>query len=145
MASEHSAEGLAPSLGPNAPRSGARVLVVEDDPHVLRVLRLLAQQCGHEVRACSNGAQAITEFQAFHPQIVVLDLALPGLDGFQVAQRLREMEGADLMIIALTGDLQESYRERAAQHFDQYLVKPSGLMALNELLASMTKRKSAEP
>ncbi len=117
----------APAPAAPAPAApGRRVLVVDDNADAALMLTLLLRARGHDVRAAHSGPAALEEAVAFRPEAVVLDIGLPGMDGYEVARRLRrlpEVRGA--LLVALTGYAQEEDRRRArAAGFDQYLVKP---------------------
>jgi signal transduction histidine kinase/CheY-like chemotaxis protein len=117
----------APAPPPPAPPSAARrVLVVDDNADQALMLALLLRGRGHEVRTAHTGPAALEESVAFRPEAVVLDIGLPGMDGYEVARRLRQLpqlRGARL--VALTGYAQEEDRRRAREAgFNQYLIKP---------------------
>jgi PAS domain S-box-containing protein len=119
--------------------SGAqRILVVDDNVDTADSLVLLLQLVGHDVRVAYDGPSALEAARTFQPQIVLLDIGLPGVDGYEVAQRLRAeilVDGA--VIVALTGYGQAEDRERSkAAGFDHHLVKPVLPEALNQLLDS---------
>ena len=111
----------------------ARVLVVEDDQPIAEVLQRSLRLEGYEVRTSDDGRQALEEAHAFLPDLVVLDLGLPGLDGIEVARRLRARD--DTPILMLTArDAVESRVEGLDSGADDYLVKP---FERRELLARM--------
>ncbi len=115
-----------------------RVLVVDDNVDAADGLgRLLSQSCGQEVRVAYDGPTALEEARAFRPEVVLLDIGLPGMDGCEVARRLRrEPVTADVLLVAVTGWGQESDREMSrAAGFDRHLVKPVPLEELRGLLA----------
>ena len=113
------------SLAP--PVRSRRVLVVEDNADVRDMLVFLLRRDGHDVRAAGDGHTAIAEAASFAPELVFLDLGLPGLDGYAVARRLRSTPGtADALLVALTGYGQAEDREKAvAAGFDHHLLKPA--------------------
>lgn len=114
------------------PGRAIRVLVVEDDADIAAVVTRLLRAEGLESRACSDGTTAIAECQTFKPDVVLLDLGLPGIDGVDVAKQLRE-QGFDAGIIAVTArDAKESTVEGLDAGLDDYVVKP---FDRNELLA----------
>jgi DNA-binding response OmpR family regulator len=94
---------------------------------------------GHEVRTAYSGRNALKVAENFRPQVVILDIGLPDLDGYQVAQCFREARwGKDAMLVAVTGWGREDDRRRAfAVGFDQHLVKPITGEALQGLLRSL--------
>lgn len=119
-----------PHLNIDDPRTGSiapkRVLVVEDNDDGRETLLDLLQSMGHQVRGVANGVDAIAAAMKDVPHLVLLDLGLPGLDGYQVAQALRQHHGSDRMaLIALTGwgAAHDMARTRAAG-FDLHLTKP---------------------
>jgi CheY-like chemotaxis protein len=118
---------------------GRRVLVVEDNRDIAESLALLLTHSGHEVRTVHDGRSALDAAREFRPHVVLLDIGLPELDGYEVARRLRqfpELVGARL--VALTGYGQPAERRRAMEAgFDVHLVKPVDLLALKELLDRM--------
>ncbi len=104
-----------------------RVLVVEDNPDAADSLTLMITLMGHEVQTAYDGASAIEAFERSKPEVVLLDLGLPDIDGIEVARRIRAMsEGAGATLIALTGwSARTEYRQRAGEaEFDGYLIKP---------------------
>jgi DNA-binding response OmpR family regulator len=110
-----------------------RVLVVEDDEDIAQVLQRSLRMEGYEVRCAGDGPAAIEQGRGFAPDLVILDLGLPGLDGIEVAKRLRD--GDDVPILILTArDALESRVEGLDAGADDYLVKP---FERQELLARM--------
>ncbi len=124
--------------GPAAQRR--RVLVVDDNADAAESLALLLGLAGHEARVAHNGPDALRLAESDPPELVFLDLGMPGMDGFQVARRLRQLPGRDgLLLVALTGwGTQEDRRRTAEAGFDRHLVKPVEPQALEELLAGLT-------
>ncbi|HRI53188.1 MAG TPA: response regulator, partial [Pseudomonadota bacterium] len=118
-----------------APRPPRRVLVVDDNQDVADSLLIILQQQGHEVRAAHDGLTALKLAESYKPEVVLLDIGLPGLDGYEVARRLRalpELHGA--LLIALTGYGQSDARRRALDAgFDVHLVKPVDPQTLTDL------------
>jgi two-component system, OmpR family, response regulator MprA len=110
-----------------------RVLVVEDDPPIAEVLQRSLRMEGYDVRTSGDGREALDAAHAFLPDLVVLDLGLPGLDGIEVARRLRAND--DTPILMLTArDALEARVEGLDSGADDYLVKP---FERRELLARM--------
>lgn len=122
-------EGRQPS------RSAARVLVVDDYLDAADSLAMLLQMEGKMVRVAYDGPGALALASDFQPEAVLLDLSLPGMDGYEVAQRLREMSGVPRpVLIAMTGwGKPDSGREEV---FDHFVLKPVDMEALGELLAT---------
>jgi PAS domain S-box-containing protein len=104
----------------------ARILVVDDNVDMVRALVRLLELLGHDVQTAYDGPTAIETARVHRPEFVLLDLGLPGMDGYQVATRLRQEQGSqDAVIIAVTGYGQEDDRGRSREAgFDHHLVKP---------------------
>src|SRR5262245_22133774 len=117
---------------------GLRVLIVEDHKDSAESCGMLLEALGHQARICTNPLDALQHFRAFRPQVVLLDLRMPGLDGFSVARQLRE-EGLQPRpaIIAVTGYDAEEQRDKAEQDFDFYYRKPIQPKVLQGLLAAV--------
>jgi PAS domain S-box-containing protein len=113
-----------------------RVLVVEDNRDAAESLARLLRAAGHEVRTAYDGPAALAEARAFQPQVVFSDIDLPGMDGYEVARRLRQEYGpVGPLLVAVTGLGQEGDRRRALEAgFDDFLVKPVDPDALQRLL-----------
>jgi CheY-like chemotaxis protein len=129
-------ESRPPSPRPSPPRGARRILVVDDNQDSAESLAFLLELQGHEVRAAFDGPQALDLARSFEPDLVVLDIGLPRMNGYEVALRLREERGTDgLVLIALTGYGQEEDHRRSREAgFDHHLVKPVDLEKLQELL-----------
>lgn len=116
-----------------------RVLAVEDDPDVIESFRVLLELIGNDVRAVPDGPSALNAARDFHPNIAFVDVDLPGMNGYEVAQRLRQEYGRQIRLFALTGFGQPADRERALKAgFDLHLVKPIDLAFLQRLLSDET-------
>ncbi|HWA98498.1 MAG TPA: ATP-binding protein [Pirellulales bacterium] len=115
-----------------------RVLVVDDNASAARVLGMLLTKCwGHEVAMAHDGHAALEMARIFRPEVVLLDIGLPGLNGYEVAARLRQdLITAEAMIVALTGYGQLEDRRRSSEAgFDEHLVKPVSVTKLEVLFA----------
>lgn len=117
---------------------GRRVLVVDDSPDTVAGLADLLREWGHSVETAGDGLSAVEVASTFRPDVVLLDIGLPGMDGFEVARRLRADSGfSDTVLIAVTGYGQETDRKRALEAgFDHHLLKPLDFARLETLLAS---------
>lgn len=129
----------AQSNGTTAPEGSRRVLVIDDNPDVADSLAMLLETFGVNVRTANSGAVGLEALADFRPELVFLDLGMPGMDGYETARRIRERpEGRTVLLVALTGWGQEEDRSRTrAAGFDRHLVKPAEIDALQELLASL--------
>jgi len=113
-----------------------RVLVVDDNIDNAEIMAAVLRESGHEVYVAHDGRSAVAEARRLRPEFLFLDLGLPGLDGFQVAETLRREPGLEAMrIIAVTAYGQESDRRRAREAgFDQHLVKPVDMAFVESML-----------
>ncbi|HVI94399.1 MAG TPA: ATP-binding protein, partial [Anaeromyxobacter sp.] len=110
---------------PHVDAGKLRVLVVEDNEDNRDALKLLVEHLGHEVDAVEDGLRGVARALAEHPDIMLVDIGLPGLDGYEVARRVRSALGAGVKLVAVTGYGQPEDRRRAiAAGFDQHLTKP---------------------
>jgi PAS domain S-box-containing protein len=115
-----------------------RVLVVEDDHDSAQSLAMLLKLWGHHVEVALDGTRALDSARSFGPEIVLLDIGIPGMDGYEVAERLRSEHGAGLRLVALTGYGREDDRKRAHDAgFDWHLTKPLEPPRLREMLARL--------
>jgi len=128
----------AAASGPSADAPRLRVLVVDDNRDAADSLAIVLEACGHAVCTAYGGRQALEEVPRFRPDWVLLDIGMPGIDGNEVARRLRATpEGARLKLVAVTGWGQEEDRRLTqAAGFDAHLVKPVEPAALLDLLSS---------
>jgi CheY-like chemotaxis protein len=112
-----------------------RVLVVDDNRDAAESLRMLLSLEGHQVCTVHDGPSAIDAAQKHRPDIVLLDLGLPGMDGYQVARRLRALAGlGEMLLVAMTGYGQEDDRRRCLEAgFDHHVVKPADPVVLQNL------------
>jgi CheY-like chemotaxis protein len=127
--------GPAGARRPGVP-SGLRVLVVDDNRDAAETLAMLLRAWGHEPHTVHDGPTVLDATRSFRPDVVFLDIGLPGLDGYEVARRLRQDPSLrNIKLIALTGYGQEEDRRRAQlAGFDRHLVKPVSPEALAEVL-----------
>ena len=114
-----------------------RVLIIEDDADAREVLQLSLEAEGQPVAVAADGREGLALAAVSRPDVVFLDLRLPGLDGFEVARRLRALLGPEARIIALTGlNRVEDRRATAAAGFDGHLTKPIGADTILAALAA---------
>jgi CheY-like chemotaxis protein len=126
-----------PAAAP-AGRAGRRILIVDDNADAAESLALLLRMGGHEVRTAHDGPAALADARAFPPEVVFLDIGLPGMSGYDVARALRSAEGKQAMIIALTGYGQAEDRRRCEEAgFDMHLVKPVDMADLHRVLGGL--------
>jgi signal transduction histidine kinase/DNA-binding response OmpR family regulator len=132
-----SANGSREVAGAGARR---RVLVVDDNVDGADSLAILLRAARHEVAVSHDGAAALREAEAFRPEVVLLDIGLPGMSGYEVARRLRQLPGLEgVLLVALTGYGQDEDRQRSRDAgIDHHLVKPADPQALQQLLGDPT-------
>ena len=112
-----------------------RILVVDDNPDIRATLHDLLEMQGHEVDVAEDGPQAIERVLTLRPQVALVDIGLPGMDGCEVARTLRATPGVRTRLVAMTGYGQPEDRKRALDSgFDAHVVKPVELDELTRLL-----------
>ena len=123
--------------GQPSPGRERRVLVVDDNADIVETTTLLLAMSGHQVRSAKDGLQALQVATAFRPDVVLLDIGLPLMDGYEVARRLRlEPATTGALLVALTGYGQEGDRQRGREAgFDAHLLKPVDPQALARMIA----------
>lgn len=125
-------EGHANKIGPQ------RVLVVDDNCDAARSLAMVLRSLGAYVHVANDGPTALDALDAYSPSVVLLDIGMPGMDGLEVARRIRDRrKGRQALLIALTGWGQEEDKRRTREAgFDHHLIKPADISALQRLLVS---------
>ena len=125
----------------SVPATPVRVLVADDNRDAADSLQRVLALFGHEVRVAYDGASALKIGEEFRPRVAVLDIAMPGTDGYDVARAIRRQQGRQVTLVALTGWGQDADRKRAMESgFDYHLVKPIDPNALNQLLAELAAK-----
>jgi CheY-like chemotaxis protein len=119
-----------------------RILVVDDSHYVADASARLIALCGYEVKAVYDGREAIEQSAAFAPDMVLMDLGMPDLDGYETASRIRRQQGnANLLLIAVTCWTQDQEIKRAYESgFNLHVAKPLSLTALYGLLGMLHQR-----
>lgn len=125
----------------------AKVLVVEDDPATRRLISFALEQDGYEVLTASNGLEGLTKAQTERPEILVLDVMLPGLDGFEVCRRLRaDTETSGVLVLMLSAKAQESDKTTGLKMgADDYLAKPADPLEVAARVKTLLQQKAASP
>jgi CheY-like chemotaxis protein len=128
---------------PTAPKSSLRILIVDDNRDGADTLALMLGMVGNAIRTAYDGEEAVSATAEFQPDVVLLDIGLPKLTGYEACRRIREQPGGkQLLIIAQTGWGQEEDRQRTREAgFDHHLIKPVDPQALMKLLANEQVRK----
>lgn len=128
----------------SGPVQSLRIVVVEDQAPNRLILRKMLELDGHNVREAANGTQALEIIEAYRPDLAVIDIGLPDISGYEVAEKVRSRDaGHPITLAALTGYGQASDKERAAAAgFDAHLVKPLDASKLAEVLARVSERNA---
>lgn len=115
--------------------NGKRILVVDDNVDAAESAGEILRLLGNEVSVVHDGLAAVSAVEQWHPEVVLLDIGLPGIDGYEVAKRVRQSDfGKEVMLVALTGWGQEQDKQRTSDSgFDQHWVKPVGIDKLREI------------
>ena len=139
-------ERPAPSFSAPAATAVRRVLIVDDQPDVQETLRCLCESWGHHVEAASDGIDGVKKALEEKPDFALVDIGMPGIDGYEVARRIRaDSRGREIKLIALTGYGAPEQRERALSvGFDLYLVKPCDPRLLEGVLQAPAKKLLVE-
>ena len=141
------AEVQAPASAPVAPDVAARVLIVDDNEDAADALGMLLGTMGAEVQVVHDGPAALARVPEFRPDVVLLDLGMPGMNGLEVARRMREHpEARQMTLVALTGWGQREDRRRTHEAgFDYHLVKPADVNTLQSILAMREAGRDSQP
>jgi CheY-like chemotaxis protein len=123
----------------DADRPRRRILVVDDNLDSASSMEILLKLLGNEVRTVHDGLEAVAAAEQFRPEVVLMDVGMPRLNGYEATRRIREQPwGREMIVIALTGWGQDSDKELSRQAgCNGHLVKPVDLAALGKLLASL--------
>jgi CheY-like chemotaxis protein len=122
-----------------------RILVADDNNDAAEAMAVLLQLAGHDVRTANDGIEALAVAETFEPQIVLLDLGMPRMDGYEAARRMRRQAwGRNATLVALTGWGQQQDRQRTSDAgFDAHLVKPATEFDLLQAIASGRRDEAA--
>jgi CheY-like chemotaxis protein len=117
------------------PLEGTRVLVIDDHPDALEAVCMLVELHGAVVHCVDSAARCLADLDAFRPDVVLCDLTMPGMDGYELVRRLRQGAHGDVPAIAYSGLSEPADRERAfAAGFQRYLTKPLDTRKLVETI-----------
>jgi signal transduction histidine kinase len=123
--------------GPARTQNGRRLLIVEDNVDAQEMLATLCELLGHDVHTADDGPSALVRAEQVVPEVALVDIGIPGLDGYEVARRLRARFGDRLLLVALTGYGAPEQRQAAWDAgFDEHVVKPIDPARLEQLLAT---------
>ena len=132
------------TAGPTGP--SLRVLVVDDNVDTAQTLAMLLEMSGHDLRTAYTGPNALKAALDYRPNVVLLDIGLPGLNGYEVAKRIRQQPVLhNILLVAMTGYGQETDRQLSRESgFDHHLVKPVDFDKLKEILATISEKASPQ-
>jgi PAS domain S-box-containing protein len=135
----------APSATAQPPAGRCRVLIVDDDEDTAESLAMLLEASGHHVRMAHDGPAALEAAMEYRPEVMLLDIGLPMLNGFEVAERVRKApEIQTTVLVAVTGYGQEKDRQRTSEAgFDYHLVKPADYGEIEKILATVALNRKA--
>ena len=132
-----------PAVGENRSNRSCRILIIEDNPLGARSLRILLEHMGHAVAVAHNGLVALETARKFQPEVVLCDIGLPGLDGYGVAQALRQQAGSEgAYVICVSGYAEDEQRARDAG-FNAHLNKPVNIAELEPTVDGTLEQTTA--
>jgi CheY-like chemotaxis protein len=139
LADKTMADSSRPASTPQAPARRFKILVVDDNHDSALSMAMMLSIMGHETRTAHDGESAFVTAEAFLPDVVLLDIGLPKLNGYEVAQKIRGTKwGESMYLIAVTGWGQDEDRQRSSEvGLNQHMVKPVEPAALEKLLAEL--------
>jgi len=118
------------------PRLDRRILVIDDNQDAADATAMLVEDMGGDARVAYDGERALEMVQEYQPEVILLDIGMGGLDGYQICQRIRHVLGSRVLLVALTGFGQEQDKEKATRAgFDAHLTKPADEAALARIFA----------
>jgi CheY-like chemotaxis protein len=134
----------APTRDPAVTATGLRILIVDDNRDAANMLAMLLQFSGHETHTAHDGVEAVEATTRLQPDLILLDIGLPRLNGYEAARRIREQhKQRSPLLVALSGWGQDEDRRRSEEAgFDAHLVKPVDEDALRKLLVGLGARKT---
>ena len=137
-------EGMSEKAAPQPPVHDGqprRIVVVEDNADVRDLLRLKLRRLGHQVDAVGDGPSGVETIVKAKPDLALIDIGLPGIDGYEVATRVRESIGADVVLVAVSGFGQPEDKRKAIEAgFDEHITKPADVRDIESLLSRLPPR-----
>jgi two-component system, OmpR family, KDP operon response regulator KdpE len=119
-----------------------RILVVDDEPQITRVLRTSLQSSGHEVTVAQNGVEALETFLKAQPELVITDLAMPGMDGIELTREIRQRSQVPIIVLSVRG--QDAVKVSALDEgADDYMTKPFSVQELMARVRVQSRRAGA--
>jgi len=124
------------AIAPRVPQTSRRIVIVEDNSDVRELLRLKLYRLGHQVEVVADGVSGVNKILSAKPDMALIDIGLPRLDGYQVAIQVREKLGRDVVLVAVSGFGQPEDKRRAIEAgFDDHITKPADVNDIENLLA----------
>ena len=121
----------------------SRVLVVDDEPQITRVLRTVLTSQGYQVRVAAEGEAALTNFSEWRPELVITDLYMPRMDGVELCRRIRAMSAVPIIVLSVKGE-ERTKVEALDSGADDYATKPFGIDELLARVRAALRRSGAE-
>src|SRR5919197_4600677 len=121
----------------------SRVLVVDDEPQITRVLRTVLTSQGYQVQTASEGETALTNFAEWRPELVITDLYMPHMDGLELCRRIRAMSSVPIIVLSVKGE-ERTKVEALDIGADDYVTKPFGMDELLARVRAALRRSSAD-
>jgi signal transduction histidine kinase/ActR/RegA family two-component response regulator len=145
-AEQRAAAAAAPSTRPAAPAAPRRIAIVEDNKDVRDLLLLKLRRLGHTVVDAADGVEGLRVVLDAKPDLALVDLGLPGIDGFELAREVRARLGGDVVLVAVSGFGQPEDKRRALEAgFDEHLTKPADVRDIENLLTRLPPRNGTAP
>jgi two-component system KDP operon response regulator KdpE len=120
----------------------SRVLVVDDEPQITRVLKTVLSSQGYQVRTAAEGESALTNFKEWSPELVITDLYMPHMDGVELCRRIREVSSVPIIVLSVKGE-EKSKVEALDSGADDYVTKPFGIDELMARVRAALRRSGA--
>lgn len=117
-----------------------KILIIEDDNELNRLLEIDLRRRGYDVYICNNGLDGLRKFHDVRPHLIVLDVALPGMDGLTVCQRIRELSNVPILIITAHAVTEEELAEGLNLGADEYMIKPLRHLEFHARLNALLRR-----
>jgi two-component system KDP operon response regulator KdpE len=122
----------------------SRVLVVDDEPQITRVLRTVLSSQGYDVHTAAEGESALSDFRSWSPELVITDLYMPHMDGVELCRRIREVSSVPIIVLSVKGE-ERSKVEALDSGADDYVTKPFGMDELMARVRAALRRSGGTP
>src|SRR5205823_1344677 len=122
----------------------SRVLVVDDEPQITRVLRTVLTSQGYQVQTAGEGQAALSNFNEWHPELVITDLFMPRMDGLELCKRIRAVSAVPIIVLSVKGE-ERAKVEALDSGADDYVTKPFGIDELMARVRAALRRSAGAP